>query len=262
MTAGTETDPARELAELLRAARRCVVFTGAGISTGSGIPDFRGPNGVWKTRQPVYYQSFMASGSARSEYWEFKLEGYPVFRDARPNRVHEAVVELERAGRLCALVTQNVDGLHQAAGTSRELLVELHGTNREVECTGCKQREPVARCMQEFESTRIPPLCLTCGAIMKPAVVMFGETLQPDDLTRAFDAAASADLVVALGSSLGVTPAADVPLTAARRGVPYVIVNQGETAHDAVATLRIDADVADVFPRAVTAALHVRRGRG
>ena len=256
MASGPSVDRARELEALLSASRRCLIFTGAGISTASGIPDFRGPNGVWKTRQPVYYQSFMASDAARSEYWEFKLEGYPVFRDARPNPVHEAVVALERAGRLCAVVTQNVDGLHQAAGTSRALLIELHGTNREVECTGCKEREPVRRCMEEFERTRTPPLCITCGAILKPAVVMFGEALKPDDLTRAFEAARSADLVVALGSSLVVTPAADVPLMAARRGVPYVVINQGETAHDDIATLRLDTDVVDVFPPAVHTALH------
>lgn len=255
MSYGKGAERAAELAALLRASRRCLVFTGAGISTASGIPDFRGPTGVWKTRQPVYYQSFMASAAARSEYWEFKREGYAVFRDARPNPVHEAVVALERAGRLCGVVTQNVDGLHQAAGTSRELLIELHGTNLEVECTGCEQREPVARCMQEFERTRTPPLCLSCGAIVKPAVVMFGEALKPDDLSRAFDAAASADLVVALGSSLVVTPAADVPLVAARRGVPYIIINQGETAHDEMASLRLEANVVDVFPPAVESAL-------
>jgi NAD-dependent deacetylase len=250
-------EPVRELEKLLRASRRCLVFTGAGISTASGIPDFRGPNGVWKKRQPVYYQPFMTSADARAQYWEFKLEGYPVFRDARPNRVHEAIVALERARRLCAVVTQNVDGLHQAAGTSRELLIELHGSNREVECTGCKRRETPTRCMEEFERTRRPPVCLECGAIMKPAVVMFGEALVPDDLTRAFAASDRADLIVALGSSLVVTPAADVPLAGARKGAPYVIINQGETAHDAIAMLRIDADVLDVFPRAVSAALQI-----
>ncbi|HMJ14676.1 MAG TPA: Sir2 family NAD-dependent protein deacetylase, partial [Polyangiaceae bacterium] len=218
--------PVRELEELLRASRQCLIFTGAGISTASGIPDFRGPNGVWKTRQPVYYQRFMVSAEARAEYWEFKLEGYPVFRDARPNAVHETIVELERAGRVSAVVTQNVDGLHQAAGTARATLIELHGTNREVECTGCKRRETPARCMQDFERTRQPPVCLECGAIMKPAVVMFGEALIPEDLTRAFEASERADLIVALGSSLVVTPAADVPLAGARRGAPYVIINQ------------------------------------
>src|SRR5215213_6338876 len=117
------------LSEYLRASTKAVIFTGAGISTGSGIPDFRGPNGVWKRRQPVYFQDFMTSEAARIEHWDYKLEGHDAFRDARPNAVHHAVVRLEQAGKLCAVVTQNVDGLHSLAGTSAEKLVELHGTN-------------------------------------------------------------------------------------------------------------------------------------
>ncbi len=237
-----------KLAELLAHARRALIFTGAGISTGSGIPDFRGPQGVWKTRQPVYYQDFIASDAARVEYWDFKLEGYAVFRDARPGVTHRAIAELERLGRVGLVVTQNVDGLHQAAGTSAERLVELHGTNSEVECVACRRRETPERCMSEFERTRRPPTCPACGAWMKPAVVMFGQMLDMAALERARQASESADLVLSLGSSLVVTPAADIPLFGARRGVPYVIVNRGETAHDRVATLRLDADVADVLP--------------
>lgn len=242
-----------ELARLLRTARRCLIFTGAGISTGSGIPDFRGPTGIWKTQQPVYYQDFMASASARKEYWRFKLGGYPLFRDARPTGAHTAIVELERTQKLSFVVTQNVDGLHQLAGTSKEKLIELHGTNSEVECVRCKQRESPERCMSEFERTEEPPRCMKCGALMKPAVVMFGESLRTEDLARARDASAEADLIIALGSSLVVTPAADIPLVGARRGVPYVIVNRGETPHDEIATLRIDDDVEHVFPAAVRA---------
>jgi len=241
----------RALSELLKRAERCLLFTGAGISTASGIPDFRGPSGLWKTRQPVYYQDFLASEAARREYWEFKLQSYPVFRDAKPTGVHRAIVELERLGKLECLVTQNVDGLHYAAGTSKEKLIELHGTNTEIECARCKVRELPERCMQEFRRTRLPPQCLQCGAIMKPAVVMFGESLCMADLERARAASARADLIVALGSSLVVTPAADVPLVGAERGTPYVIINRGETPHDELATLRIDADVESVFPVAV-----------
>jgi NAD-dependent deacetylase len=254
------TDSQRdELVALLSAAQNCLVFTGAGVSTGSGIPDFRGPNGVWKTRQPVYYQDFMASAAARVEYWHFKLEGYTGFRDARPNAAHQALVALERAGKLGALVTQNVDGLHQSAGTSRSKLIELHGTNREVECTGCKARETSERCMAEFARDEKPPTCVRCAALMKPAVVMFGESLNAADLQRAHEASARADLILALGSSLVVTPAADIPLVGARRGAPYVIINRGETPHDRLATLRIDADVVDVLPPAVLAASNTRR---
>ncbi|GMV17449.1 MAG: NAD-dependent deacetylase [Polyangiaceae bacterium] len=245
-----DSDVAR-LRELLARSSRVLVFTGAGISTGSGIPDFRGPTGVWQKRTPVYYQEFIADEDARREYWEYKLEGYHAFRDARPNAAHLALALLERRGKLECLVTQNIDGLHQAAGTSREKLIELHGTNAEVECIGCGRRESPERCMRDFERTREPPTCSDCGALMKPAVVMFGQALDMVLLGAAKRAAGRADLVLALGSSLVVTPAADVPLAGAERGTPYVIVNRGETAHDRLATLRIDDDVVSVLPAAL-----------
>lgn len=240
--------------ELLASAERILAFTGAGISTGSNIPDFRGPDGVWRTRVPVELPAFVRSEEARIEYWSWKLEGYSAFRDARPNAAHLALVTLEERGKLEAVVTQNVDGLHRAAGTSAERLVELHGTNSEAVCMGCARREPVQRCMDEFRATGRPPLCAQCGELMKPGVVMFGQALEPEDLRRANAAAGRADLVVALGSSLVVAPAANVPLVALRRRVPYVIVNRGATPHDKLATLTIDGDVGVVLPEAVRAA--------
>src|SRR6185503_6219551 len=131
------TEPGIErLAELLRGAKRALLFTGAGVSTGSGIPDFRGPNGVWKRRQPVLFQQFLASEEARVEHWDYKLEGYEAFRDAMPNAAHLAILRLEEVGRLEAVVTQNIDGLHQKAGHAKGKVIELHGTNRRVECVG------------------------------------------------------------------------------------------------------------------------------
>jgi NAD-dependent deacetylase len=241
-----------ELAAHLGRAERILAFTGAGLSTSSKIPDFRGPNGLWRTRPPVEYPAFLASEEARIEYWSFKLEGYPLFRDAAPNAAHVALVTLERLGKLEAVVTQNVDGLHRAAGTSPEKLVELHGTNSEAECIACKRREPVARSLEAFEKTRSPPTCTACAGLMKPAVVMFGQALDMDDLARAQSAARRADFVMSLGSSLVVTPAADIPLLAVRRNAPYVIVNQGATPHDQIATLTIDGDVSEVLPGAVS----------
>ncbi|MBK7582187.1 MAG: Sir2 family NAD-dependent protein deacetylase [Myxococcales bacterium] len=240
-----------KLRVLLERSSKVLAFTGAGLSTGSGIPDFRGPAGVWQSRAPTYYQEFISDEDARRDYWEFKLEGYLAFRDARPNAAHLALVELERRGKLACLVTQNVDGLHQAAGTSAEKLIELHGTNSAVECTECRRREPTERCMLEFERTREPPTCSACGALMKPAVVMFGQSLDMTQLGSAFRHAERADLLLALGSSLVVTPAADVPLAGARRGTPYVIVNRGETPHDRLATFCIDADVVSVLAEAL-----------
>ena len=244
---------------LLKASRRVLVFTGAGISTGSGIADFRGPQGVWKTRQPVYFQDFTSSEAARVEYWDQKLEAWPSFRDARPNAAHDAAVTLERAARLEMLVTQNIDGLHSLAGTSREKLVEIHGTSGQVECLGCGERTDPAPHMEAFERTRRAPRC-ACGGFLKPATISFGQSLRGEDLVRAGTAARSCDLVVALGSTLSVYPAASIPLAAAERGVPYVIVNRGPTEHDRhpALALRLEGDVAEIFPAAVEAALGPR----
>jgi NAD-dependent deacetylase len=240
------------LADLIRDARRILVFTGAGISTASGIPDYRGPQGVWKRRQPVYLQEFLSSAEGREEYWDFKLEGWDGYRDAKPNAVHEACVALERGGRLEMLVTQNIDGLHLAAGTSPEKLVEIHGTDARVTCLECGDEADPERCYEGFRETRRPPKC-DCGGWLKPATISFGQNLRTEDLERSFGAARRADLVISLGSTLSVHPAASIPLMAADGGVPYVIINRGETDQDyhPAVSLRIDGDVGSTFPEAV-----------
>jgi NAD-dependent protein deacetylase/lipoamidase len=245
-----------ELSDYLRSSSAILIFTGAGISTGSGIPDFRGPQGVWTRRQPVYFQDFMTSEAARIEHWDYKLEGWDGFRTAHPNAVHRAIVALENAGKVLMVVTQNIDGLHALAGTSPERLVELHGTNLLVECMSCKSRSDPQSHFEFFRANRKPPLC-DCGGFLKPATISFGQSLDPQVLERAQQAAARADLVVALGSTLSVYPAASFPLLAAQRGVPYIIVNRGATDHDhnSSVSLRIDGDVAGIFPAAVEAAL-------
>jgi NAD-dependent deacetylase len=249
--------PDLRLVELMERSRRLLVFSGAGISTASGIPDYRGPQGVWQRRQPVYYQDFMSSEAARIEYWDFKLESWAVLRDARPNAVHYAVAHLERAGKVERVVTQNIDGLHLAAGTSRDKLVELHGTDREVECQSCHRRSEPGPHFAHFSATRTPPRCEVCGGLLKPATISFGQSLRRGDLEQATSAALAADLVIAMGSTLSVTPAAEIPLLAAKRGTPYVILNRGETAHDdhLAVTLRLEGDVATNFVSAVHAVL-------
>jgi len=244
------------LVALIREARHILVFTGAGISTGSGIRDFRGPQGVWKTRQPVYFDDFLASQEARIEYWDQKLEAWPSFRDAEPNAAHAAAVALEDSGTLLAVLTQNIDGLHSRAGTSRARLVEIHGTAGEVECLTCHERSAPGPHMESFATTREPPLC-ACGGYLKPATISFGQGLRPEDLDRAARAAGKCDLVIALGSTLSVHPAASFPMAAAERGVPYAIVNRGPTEHDdhPAVTVRLEGDVVEIFPRAVDAAL-------
>ncbi len=240
----------------LKAAHKVLLFTGAGISTGSGIPDFRGPQGVWKRRQPVYYHDFMRSEAARIEHWDYKAEGWEGFRDARPNATHETIAHLERAGKVEAVVTQNIDGLHAKAGTSAERLIELHGTNSFIECQTCGKRSDPEPHFQYFRQTRKPPVC-ECGGFLKPATISFGQNLRNEDIERAEQAAKQADLAVALGSTLSVYPAANIPLIAAARGVPYIVINRGETEHDGMreVTLRLEGDVLEIFPPAVTAAL-------
>ena len=244
------------LAEQLRRARRILIFTGAGISTGSGIPDFRGPDGIWKTWQPVYYHDFMRSEQARKDHWKYKLATWSSFSAARPNATHEAIVQLERAGKIVGVVTQNIDGLHSRAGTSPALLVELHGTNSLVECQSCGKLSDPEPHFESFRRTGMPPVC-ACGGFLKPATISFGQNLRDEVLKQAEALAMQADLVVALGSTLSVYPAAQIPKLAAARGIPYVIINRGPTDHDDLPelTLRLEADVTAVFPPAVALAL-------
>jgi NAD-dependent deacetylase len=259
----TEDSNIARFADWIRQSERILIFTGAGVSTPSGIPDFRGPQGVWKRRQPVYFQDFQTSHDSRVEYWDQKLEAYDAFREAEPNAAHEACVALEQAGKVAAVVTQNVDGLHTQAGTSRGCLVEVHGTNSEIECLSCGNRYEPDLYFSAFADTHVPPRC-GCGGWVKTATISFGQNLREEDLGRAFAAAEEADLVVSLGSTLSVHPAASIPLTAANRGVPYVIVNQGETdqdGHEGV-SLRLEGDVADLFPAAVAGAMGNLEGVG
>ncbi|MEW6284570.1 MAG: Sir2 family NAD-dependent protein deacetylase [Candidatus Eremiobacterota bacterium] len=241
----------QELRELLKRSRRVLVFTGAGISTGSGIPDFRGPQGVWKRRQPVYFDEFLRDESKRVEHWDYKLEGWDAFRAAQPNPAHRALVRLEEDGRLLALVTQNIDGLHHRAGHSPDKVLELHGTNRLVECLGCGRRSQPEWAFEEFRATRRCPRCPECGGLIKTATISFGQTMPAELLERAMQAARSADLVLALGSSLSVEPAASVPLEGWRSGATYVVVNQGPTAHDRMAHLRLEGDLTRLLPAAL-----------
>jgi len=242
----------KTLTDWIRESNRILVFTGAGISTPSGIPAFRGAGGIWTTRQPVYYQDFMAKESARIEYWEYKLEMWEEHGDAQPNIIHEAIVRLEQAGKVEMVVTQNVDGLHRAAGTSEDLLVEVHGTGTLVECQTCGHREPPQPSFDFFKRERKCPLC-ECGGYLKPATISFGQSLREADLQRAFSAAESCDLVIALGSTLSVSPANAIPMAAAQSGAPYIIINRDETDHDGLSqvTLRLTGNVEDLFPPAV-----------
>jgi NAD-dependent deacetylase len=247
-----------KLVDYLRNSRRILIFTGAGISTGSGIPDFRGPNGVWTRRKPVYYQDFMNSESARIEYWEYKLEAWPALSAAQPNPIHHAIVKLENAGKVMAVLTQNIDGLHARAGSRPETLVELHGTNLLVECQMCGWPSDPEPHFAQFRLNRQPPLC-HCGGFLKPATISFGQPLDQKVLAQATEASRRADLVIALGSTLSVYPAASFPLSAANRGIPYVIINRGATDHDnhKCVSLRMEGEIAEIFPSASESCVNI-----
>jgi len=232
---------------LAAGARKILVFTGAGLSTNSGIPDFRGPDGVWTKREPVLYQDFINSTKAKVEYWRYKAETFAAFLTAAPNAAHKAVVSLERSGRLLTVVTQNIDNLHRAAGTGPDKLVELHGSGLYAECLDCLDWVSMETALKAFNTDGAPPQC-ACGGWLKPAVIMFGEPLERESLIKAFRAAENCDLVVAAGSSLSVEPAASVPLAAKAAGKPYLIVNRGPTAHDKAADIKLDGDACELLP--------------
>ncbi len=247
-----------KLAKYIKKSYRILIFTGAGISTKSGIPDYRGPEGFWKSHNPVYYQDFLRSEKSRIEYWSQKLEVWDSFKNAKPNKVHRAIVKLEKYNKLLAVITQNTDGLHRLAGTSDEKLIELHGNTRYVKCQSCYFMDKIDKYFEEFKITRKPPLCPECGGILKPATISFGQSLNEKDLERAFDFSNRCDLVLSLGSTLSVTPASLIPLEAAKRNIPYIVINLGPTDHDNLPylTFKIEEDVEKVFPPAVDMAIN------
>ena len=232
------------------AARRILVFTGAGISTESGIPDFRGPDGRWRTDDPslATIQAYVADPQVRRARWRARLAS--PYDSAVPNAAHRAIVALERTGRV-VVVTQNIDGLHQRAGSTD--VVELHGNLREAMCLGCVWRAPVGDVLARVAAGNEDPDCPRCGGILKVATISFGQPLVTADLDRATAAAEEADVCLAVGSSLTVWPAAGVPLATARCGGRLVIVNDGETGLDEAAAARIGGRVGTTLPALVAA---------
>lgn len=245
--------------ELVALGRRIVVLTGAGISTDSGIPDFRGPQGVW-TRDPAAERlatldAYMGDPAVRRRAWQGRLTS-PTW-SAEPNAAHRALVDLERRGALALLVTQNIDGLHQAAGSDPALVVEIHGTMREVVCMRCGDRGPAAPTLDRVRAGEEDPACLApaawpgggpCGGILKSATISFGQQLVAEDLDRAEAAARACDLLLAVGSSLAVHPAAGLVPLAAASGAPVVIVNAEPTPYDHLAAAVLPGSIGKVLP--------------
>jgi NAD-dependent protein deacetylase/lipoamidase len=240
-----------ELAELIRARQPCVVLTGAGVSTESGIPDFRSPTGLWAQVDPMEYGSIEAFRRDPVQVWSFYKPRVAMLTEAEPNAGHLALAELEQLGFVQAVVTQNIDLLHERAG-SREV-VEVHGSIRTSTCPGCGKRYPLERVL-ELLAASDAPACPSCGGILKPDVVFFGELLAPAAIDRAFELARRARLLLVVGSALEVYPVAGLPLETTGAGGELAIVNRGPTAFDAAASLRIDGSAGEVLP-AVAAAL-------
>lgn len=237
------------------AAKRVVVLTGAGISTDSGIPDFRGPQGVW-TRNPEAekqstIQHYVADPEVRRRAWCSRLDS-PAW-GARPNAGHQALVALERRGKLDTLVTQNIDGLHQAAGSSPGRVVEVHGTMREVVCLACGERAPMERVLARVRAGEEDPPCRTCGGILKSATISFGQSLVPEDIARAQRAAQRCDLMLAIGTKLSVWPVAGVVPAAKDAGARVVILNAEPTDMDGLADVVFRGSIGEILPRLVAA---------
>ena len=237
------------------ASSRIVVLTGAGISTDSGIQDFRGPKGLWTlnpaAEKMATIQHYIADPEVRRRAWRNRLETAGQQRE--PNAGHRAIVDLENRGKLELLVTQNVDGLHLDAGTSRDRFVEIHGTFREVACLECDERAPMERARDRVRAGEDDPPCRSCGGILKSATISFGQGLIEKDLSRSFETAGACDLMLAVGSTLGVFPIANVVPIAQEAGARIVILNGEPTEMDAIADVVIRGSISDVLPRLVSA---------
>ena len=242
-----------EVRGLLARSQRVVVLTGAGISTDSGIADFRGPQGMW-TKDPAaekaaHISHYLADPEVRERAWRTRAAS-PAF-SAEPNDGHRALVDLERSGRLHTLITQNIDGLHQAAGSDPARVVEVHGTIHEVACLDCGDRAPMQVALDRVAAGEADPPCKRCGGILKSATISFGQNLVVEDLERAMAAARAADLCLAVGTTLSVFPAADVVPLAAAQGAPIVIVNGSPTAMDDLADVLLTGSISDLLPAVV-----------
>ena len=226
-------DKIEELASLIRSSRYLVAFTGAGISTESGIPDFRGPQGIWKKMSPIELSEFLADPAARKEYWRRKIESYPQMRDAQPNEGHRALARLYQAGLLQTVITQNIDGLHQKSGIPDDRVIELHGSNTYIACLDCRKRFSWEEALeQEYDDC---PSCDACGGWLKPATISFGQAM-PEEQTRAgFHEGGRADLLLVVGSTLQVYPAAAIPQATGDSGGKVAIVNNVPTVQDMLA---------------------------
>jgi NAD-dependent deacetylase len=235
------------LRKLIAGATRGVVFTGAGISTESGIPDFRSPGGLWSKYRPIDFGDFVASKEARREAWRRRFAMAEVLESAKPNRGHAAISELVKRGNVTTVITQNIDELHQASGVPADRVIELHGSTMYATCLDCSRRYELAAIRVAFEKTEEPPVCSDCRGLVKTATVSFGQSMPVAAMQAAEEATLAADLFIAIGSSLVVYPAAGFPLLAKRRGARLVILNRDPTDMDDIADLVLNREIGDTL---------------
>jgi NAD-dependent deacetylase len=244
--------------ELVRESEKILVFTGAGLSTESGIPDFRSPGGVWDKYDPsdFYFQKFISDEKARVKYWQMSSEFYQGMKNAVPNPAHLSIAELERTGKLLAIVTQNVDRLHHKAGNSPDKIIEIHGTTFSVSCLSCKKGYDRDEIEQRLRSGIKVPYCDDCSGILKPDTISFGQAMPEEKMAQSLAHAHNCDLCIVLGSSLVVYPAASVPIQAVETGARLMIINRDETPLDPRATLTIHDSVGKTLEEIMEKLLH------
>jgi len=245
------SDPHEKLydaAVLLRHARQIVALTGAGISTESGIPDFRSPGSIWLTQPPVSYHDFNHQPEARQQYWQIRRGLLSQVTEARPNAAHRALADLERRGKLLGVITQNFDGLHQDAGHQPERIIELHGTAREAACALCGARSSIIELQGRVDKGEIDPRCAACNGFLKAATILFGQRVPAAELARAKELTAACDLFLVVGSSLKVMPAAMLPRLALKHNAPLIIINLQPTSLDSLADVVVAEKAGLVLP--------------
>tara|TARA_Y100001970_G_scaffold247833_1_gene316869 strand:- start:1221 stop:1946 length:726 start_codon:yes stop_codon:yes gene_type:complete len=233
--------------ELISQSESPVFFTGAGISTNSGIPDFRGPQGIWKTTKPIYFQDFVNSEEKRIESWERKFSNELSINKAKPNLGHKKIAEIMIKKDLSHLITQNVDNLHQESGVSDERITELHGNATYAKCLDCNLRYDLDELKSSFITTKEPPQCNSCNGLIKTATISFGQPMPEKEMVIAQKKSISCDLFICIGTSLAVFPAADLPVLAKETGSKLIIINNEPTQMDHIADLVINRDISEVF---------------
>ncbi len=239
------------LKSLIDAHERITVFTGAGISTESGIPDFRSPGGVWTKYQPIEFADFMASEEMRRESWRRKMGLDQVIQKSKPNRGHRAIAELVERGKVFSVITQNIDNLHEDSGIDAEQIIELHGNSTYASCLNCKKRFELAPIFEAFRQDETLPVCDACGGVVKTATISFGQSMPEHEMDRAREATLRCDLFIAIGSSLVVYPAADFPVMAQQNGAKLIILNREATPLDSYAALLVNEEIGPALGDAV-----------